>query len=80
MREYKLTIYVYPQYLEWTLDGLLTMLERYGVNLHNMKIHTPMRHFKRTMTHKVECVIALNNESLLPYIESRLQKEIGILK
>lgn len=80
MIEYKLTVYVYPLYLNWTLDGLVSLFERYGVNLHSMKIHMPMRHFRRAMAHEVECIIALNDERLLPYIERRLQKEIGILK
>lgn len=81
MESYSLTLYVRPKYLDWTIDGVLALLEMYGVNVHDMQIGKANRcNPFGVKAHELAVLFTHNNPKVFPYIFKRLNKEIGILK
>lgn len=81
MEEYKLELFIRPVFLDWTIDGVQMILEKYGANLYDMKIYKADRKNpfgKRA--NRVVFYLTHNNPKVFPYILKRLNKEIGILK
>lgn len=81
MENYNLTIYVRPQYLNWTLDGVQAVMDRFQVNIDSIKINKANRKnpFNR-LAYKVVVYFTCNNSKIFPYILKRLDKEVGILE
>lgn len=78
--EYVVTVYIKPQHLEWTLEGLKTIMERYNANLWEIKIKRANRaNAYKKKAHKVMCKVWVDNERVMPYIMRRLEKEVGVL-
>lgn len=78
--EYELIVYVKPVYLDWTLEGIKIIMERYNANLWEIKIKRANRaNAYKKKAHKVMCKLWVDNERVMPYIMRRLEKEVGVL-
>lgn len=79
--EYELSCYVKPELLNWTLEGIKLIAERYSVNIHEIKIKTANRaNPYRKKAHLLKIMVWVDSYKVLPYITRRLEKEIGVLK
>lgn len=78
--EYELIVYVKPVHLNWTLEGIKTIMERYNANLWEIKIKRANHaNAYKKKAHTVMCKVWVDNERVMPYIMRRLEKEVGVL-
>lgn len=76
-----MTLYVRPKYLDWTIDGVQAVMNRYDVNMHDIKIDKANRKNPfNLLAHKIVVYFTHNNSKVFPYILKRLEKEVGVLK
>lgn len=79
MINYMMDIYVKPAYLDWTIEGIKVILERYGANLHYLSIGKARRsNIFSKKAHEVSFLFDVEPK-MLPYIEKRVLKEVGVL-